>query len=59
MKGTKISFIVFRFVHSLEACLNHLCGYKLLIEEVELLRSTAYNSDDLVHEQKLVSLSSL
>ena len=49
----------FRFVHSFEACLVQLCGYKQLNEEVEHLRSTAYNSENLVHEQKLLQLWSL
>ena len=52
-------FFCSRFVHSLEACLVQLYGYKQLVQEVEGLRSTAYNSEDLGHEQKLLQLWSL
>lgn len=48
-----------RFVHSLEVCLVQLVGYQRLMTEVETLRSTTYNSEDLIHEQKLLQLWSL
>jgi len=48
-----------QFVHSLSACLHQLCGYKALMEEVESLRATAYNADNLEHEQSLLQLWSL
>jgi len=48
-----------QFVHSLEACLVQLYGYKQLVQEIEGLRSTVYNSEDLGHEQKLLQLWSL
>lgn len=48
-----------RFVHSLAACLQQLCGYKKLVQEVETLRATPYDADNLQHEQKLLQLWSL
>lgn len=48
-----------QFVHSLSACLHQLCGYKLLVQEVERLRATAYDADNLAHEQALLQLWSL
>jgi len=48
-----------QFVHSLEVCLVQLVGYQRLMTEVETLRSTTYNSEDLIHEQKLLQLWSL
>jgi len=48
-----------QFVHSLSACLHQLCGYKALMEEAESLRATAYNADNLEHEQSLLQLWSL
>lgn len=48
-----------QFVHSLAACLGQICGYRQLVLEVETLRATAYNADNLVHEQQLLQLWSL
>jgi hypothetical protein len=48
-----------QFVHSLEVCLVQLVNYRRLMTEVETLRSTTYNSEDLIHEQKLLQLWSL
>merc|ERR1739848_795697 len=48
-----------QFVHSLAACLSQVCGYKQLITEVERLRATAYDADNLLHEQQLLQLWSL
>ena len=53
-------FLVFsRFVHSLAACLSQICNYKQLASEVETLRATPYDADNLVHEQQLLQLWSL
>ena len=52
-------YVFCRFVHSLEVCLVQLVGYQRLMTEVETLRSTTYNSEDLIHEQKLLQLWSL
>ena len=54
-----INYTYFRFVHSLSACLHQLCGYKALLEEIESLRSTSYNAENLEHEQSLLQLWSL
>lgn len=54
-----LNYAYFRFVHSLSACLHQLCGYRALMEEVEALRATAYNADNLEHEQSLLQLWSL
>ena len=54
-----LHYVYFRFVHSLSACLHQLCGYKALMEEAESLRATAYNADNLEHEQSLLQLWSL
>ena len=48
-----------RFVHSLAACLSQICNYKQLASEVETLRATPYDADNLVHEQQLLQLWSL
>jgi len=48
-----------QFVHSLAACLSQVCGYKQLVIEVERLRATAYDADNLLHEQQLLQLWSL
>lgn len=48
-----------QFVHSLSACLQQLCGYKQLVQEVEALRATPYDADNLEHEQRLLQLWSL
>lgn len=48
-----------QFVHSLRACLRQICGYKELVHEVERLRSTAYDPDNLEHERSLLQLWSL
>ena len=47
------SYIFFsRFVHSLSACLQQLCGYKQLVQEIETLRATPYDAENLEHEQR-------
>merc|ERR1712001_568791 len=56
---TDFFIFIFRFVHSLAACLSQICGYKQLVIEVERLRATAYDADNLVHEQQLLQLWSL
>jgi len=48
-----------QFVHSLAACLSQICNYKQLASEVETLRATPYDADNLVHEQQLLQLWSL
>ena len=44
------------FAKSLKACLAHIRGYRDLVSQVEALREVAFNSDDLEHERKLLSL---
>merc|ERR1712001_415383 len=56
---TDFFIFIFRFVHSLAACLSQVCGYKQLVIEVERLRATAYDADNLLHEQQLLQLWSL
>lgn len=48
-----------QFVHSLSACLHQIIGYKQLVQQVESLRSTAYDAENLGHEQNLLQLWSL
>lgn len=44
------------FVCSLRTCLLQIYGYRQLIYEVENLRKTAYSSDIITHEAKLLKL---
>lgn len=48
-----------QFVHSLAACIQQLFGYQRLMQEVESLRATPYNAENLEHEQSLLQLWSL
>ncbi|KAK9692462.1 Aldehyde dehydrogenase family [Popillia japonica] len=46
----------FQFVKSFSKCIEQIWGYQQLIAIVEELRTTAYDSDNLTHEQKLYDL---
>lgn len=48
--------IHFQFVKSFGKCVEQIWGYKQLIAEVEALRTTQFDSDDLEHERKLYDL---
>lgn len=48
-----------QFVHSMRNCLNQIWGYKRLVHQVESLRATAYDPNNLVHERSLLHLWSL
>ncbi|KAK7867153.1 hypothetical protein R5R35_008352 [Gryllus longicercus] len=41
---------------SLSTCIEHIWGYKQLIQEIEALRTTTYDSSKEEHEQKLLAL---
>ncbi len=47
------------FVKSFSRCIEHIWGYKQLKEEVALLASIAYDSDNEEHESKLLKLWNL
>lgn len=40
-------------------CITIIWGYKQLLDDVEILRKTAYNSEDAEHEAKLLELWAL
>lgn len=46
----------FQFVKSFSKCVEQIWGYRQLIAVVESLRTTAYDSDNLLHERKLHDL---
>lgn len=46
----------FQFVKSFSKCVEQIWGYRQLVTLVEELRTTAYDSDDLDHERKLIDL---
>ncbi|XP_056645412.1 ELMO domain-containing protein 2 [Diorhabda sublineata] len=48
--------IHFQFVKSFEICVKQIWGYRQLIAEVERLRTTSYDSENLEHENKLNNL---
>lgn len=48
-----------QFVKSFGRCLEHIWGYKELIEEVKFLSSLPYDSDNEEHEKKLMNLWNL
>lgn len=45
-----------QFVHSFGLCLEQIWGYRQLFVEVEELRTTSYDSDEIEHEVKLLEL---
>lgn len=45
-----------QFVQSFGKCLEQIWGYKQLLVEVERVRTTGYNSENLDHEEKLLEL---
>lgn len=47
------------FIVSFRRCLEQIWSYKSLVDEVEELRRTHYDSDNFEHEQKLLKLWSL
>ncbi|XP_050417714.1 ELMO domain-containing protein 2 [Patella vulgata] len=48
-----------RFSSSFSCCLSQVVGYKKLKNEVELMRTTPYSSDNIHHENKLLQLWNL
>jgi len=60
---TRIKRIDYRlhreFLHSMGMCIDQLLGYHQLIYEVEKIRKVAYNSQNAIHEAKLLQLWSL
>ncbi|XP_067010435.1 ELMO domain-containing protein 2 [Anabrus simplex] len=45
-----------QFGKSLTRCIEHIWGYRQLLHEVELLRTTSYNAENIDHEIKLLKL---
>lgn len=45
-----------QFVQSFGKCVEQIWGYKQLLVEVEEMRTTFYNSDNIEHEEKLLEL---
>lgn len=45
-----------QFVTSFGRCVEQIWGYRQLIAEVEDLRKTQYDSDNISHEEKLINL---
>lgn len=45
-----------QFVESFGTCVKHIWGYRQLLAEVEMLRKTTYDADNLEHERKLYDL---
>ncbi|KAJ9585830.1 hypothetical protein L9F63_020532 [Diploptera punctata] len=48
-----------QFGKSFAKCIEHIWGYRQLIQEVELLRTTQYDADNEDHEAKLMMLWNL
>ncbi|KAJ8297396.1 hypothetical protein KUTeg_023927 [Tegillarca granosa] len=54
-----VIIIVFRFEQSFKVCLCQICGYKRLKAEIEIIRTTKYDSQNEEHEEKLQQLWTL
>lgn len=45
-----------QFIKSFNTCVLHIWGYRQLLSEVETLRTTTYDADNLDHERSLLDL---
>lgn len=45
-----------QFIDNISTCIKHIWGYRQLLVEVEAMRRTIYDADNLEHERKLYDL---